>query len=161
MTIGQYSNKATAAGIFTSTTYTNSDLSHYLGVQPALIMDTLTNGHDADTPTGPSITAGEPITWTYIVTNTGDVTLTNIEVSDNNGTPLISGDDEDVCTIAALTPGSDESCQWPGKTAVEGQYVNIGTATAVISGITVIAYDTSHYLGRPDTQFIYLPMVIK
>jgi large repetitive protein len=33
------------------------------------------NGQDADSPTGPHVPVGSTVTFTYVVTNTGDVTL--------------------------------------------------------------------------------------
>ena len=41
------------------------------------------HGHDADDPTGPRIPVGGAVTWTYVVTNTGDVDLYDIRVRDN------------------------------------------------------------------------------
>ena len=52
-----------------------------------------TNGEDADNPTGPFILVGDPVEWTYVVTNTGDVQLSNVVVTDDNGTPGNPGDD--------------------------------------------------------------------
>ena len=43
---------------------------------PAIVIEKATNGEDADTPTGPMVEVGDPVTWTYVVTNTGNVTLT-------------------------------------------------------------------------------------
>lgn len=39
------------------------------------------------------IYAGEAVTYTYRITNTGDVTLTGVTVVDDNGTPGDEGDD--------------------------------------------------------------------
>ena len=44
-----------------------------------------TNGVDADDPPGPSVPVGDPISWTYVVTNLGEVTLSAITVTDDQG----------------------------------------------------------------------------
>ena len=44
------------------------------------------------------------MTYSYVVTNTGRTTLTNVVVTDDNGTPTHAGDDFTVCTIPSLAP---------------------------------------------------------
>ena len=44
------------------------------------------NGDDANSSPGPQIAPGSPVTWTYTVTNTGDVALSNVQVTDPFGT---------------------------------------------------------------------------
>ena len=46
----------------------------------------------------------QKVTYSYVVTNTGGTTLTNIVVTDDNATPTLAGDDFTVCTIASLAP---------------------------------------------------------
>jgi uncharacterized repeat protein (TIGR01451 family) len=54
----------------------------------------------------PTVAApGQSVTYTYVVTNTGNVNLNNITVNDDNGTPYKVSDDFTVGTIAALAPG--------------------------------------------------------
>ena len=52
---------------------------------PAIQIEKATNGSDADAPPGPSIPIGDPIAWTYRVTNTGNVTLSSLVVTDDRG----------------------------------------------------------------------------
>ncbi len=42
---------------------------------------------------GITVTAGEAVTWTYTVTNTGDFALADVVVNDDNGTPADPSDD--------------------------------------------------------------------
>jgi hypothetical protein len=49
---------------------------------------------------------GESVTYSYVVTNTGGVTLTGVVVVDDNATPSYQADDFTVGTIASLAPGA-------------------------------------------------------
>jgi hypothetical protein len=129
----------------------DSDSSNYFGVlepQPDLALQKSTNGQDADTAPGPSVLADETVTWTYTISNPGNVTLFNLVVRDNNGTSGDDGDDFTVCTIASLDPGATETCSAEGA-ATEGQYANLGTVTGSPPGDLpeVSASDPSHYFG--------------
>src|SRR5262249_45454155 len=71
---GQYANTGTVTGTPpTGSKVSASNPSHYFGVDPGIALTKYTNGFDADLAPGPEITIGQPITWTYYVTNTGDV----------------------------------------------------------------------------------------
>ncbi len=104
-----------------------------------------TNGQDANDAPGPSINVGSPVTWTYQVTNTGNVTLGNISVADDRGVPVL-------CVNQPLPAGQSMTCSGSGV-ATLGQYRNVGTVTATWTGGTVTASDPSHYLGvGPDDE---------
>ncbi len=115
--------------------------------QPAINIEKHTNGVDADTPTGPSIPIGGAVTWTYYVTNPGNVPLSNIVVTDN---------------IAGVTPGyasgdtNEDGILQVGETwlyqatgvAEAGQYANIGSVVGTPpTGPNVTDNDPSHYFG--------------
>lgn len=89
--------------------------------EPALTIEKSTNGEDADTAAeGPQLAVGSTATFEYVVTNTGQVDLVDIVVTDD-----ILGE---VCTIATLVAGESTSCD-ATATVTAGAYVNIGTAT--------------------------------
>ncbi len=48
----------------------------------------------------------QSVTYTYVVTNTGALTLNNVVVTDDNATPSYTGDDFQAGTIASLAPGA-------------------------------------------------------
>ena len=139
---GQYANVGTATGTPPSgPAVTASDPAHYWGAVPGLTIQKLTNGEEADTPPGPAIPVGQPVLWTYVVTNTGDIRLTSVAVTDNRGVTV-------ACPKTMLEPGESMTCTASG-TAVAGQYANVGTASGTPSGGSPItATDPSHYLGQ-------------
>ncbi len=148
---GQYSNIGTVVGAPpTGPNVTDSDPSHYIGIlpdTPAVNIEKATNGVDADLPTGPSIPVGNTVTWTYVVTNPGNVPLRNVVVTDNRAgvTPVyISGDTNG---DGILQVGEVWTYRATGV-AVAGQYSNIGTVVgAPPTGPNVTDSDPSHYFG--------------
>jgi uncharacterized repeat protein (TIGR01451 family) len=122
----------------------DDDPSHYRGMLPDIDIEKATNGDDADLPTGPFIVPGAGVTWDYVVTNTGNLTLANVAVLD----PVLRSV---VCTQADVVPGGQFSCQATG-TAVEGQYVNGGLAVGITQNPQlVVDFDLSHYYGVSGT----------
>jgi len=99
-----------------------------------------TNDEDADTPTGPFITPGDTVEWTYVVTNTGDVGLEGIVVTDDQGVAV-------TCPADTLAADEAMTCSASG-TAAPGQYANVGTVTGTdAAGINIGDSDASHYFG--------------
>lgn len=147
---GEYANTGTATGTYTlgcplislilgnplCPTITASDDSSYFGSAPGISIDKTTNDSD-----GLMILAGDPITWKYEVTNTGNVTLTNIAVTDSD--PMIGT----VGTIPQLAAGETASLTHTG-TAAAGVYSNTGTASGTPPvGQDVADSDISSYFG--------------
>ncbi|MDH3588000.1 MAG: hypothetical protein OEQ74_01220, partial [Gammaproteobacteria bacterium] len=122
------------------------DASHYCNPQtPDIDIEKATNGEDADLPTGPVVAVGSTVTWTYVITNTGNVPLTNVTVTDNQG---VSVD----CPQDTLAIGESFECTASGI-AIEGQYDNVGSVVGTPpSGPPVDDFDPSHYFGA-------LPMI--
>ncbi|HPD17946.1 MAG TPA: hypothetical protein PLE19_23660 [Planctomycetota bacterium] len=114
-------------------------------INPSLDIEKHTNGQDADVAPGPLIAVGAPVLWEYIVTNTGDVTLTNITVTDD-----VLGV---IGVIPSLAPGASQTLSANGV-AVGGQYANVGTAVGYPPvGDPVSDTDPSHYLGGGVVSF--------
>ena len=94
VTAGQYTNIGKVTGQSSvGQTVTDTDPANHFGAAPAIDIEKLVNGQDADTPTGPVLAVGSTATFTYQVTNTGNVALANVAVVDDNGTPGVPGDD--------------------------------------------------------------------
>jgi hypothetical protein len=100
-----------------------------------------TNGQDADEAPGPTITVGATVNWEYVVTNTGNVALTGVVVTDDRGVRVLCA------ATAILAAGQSMTCTGSG-TATAGQYVNVGMAAADWSGGRVTSTDRSHYFGQ-------------
>ncbi len=158
---GQYENTATVVALdFFEDELTASDPSHYFGVRAAIDIEKSTNGVDADVAPGPDITQGETVTWTYVVTNVGNVDLDQLVVTDDKIGMI-------ACPVTSLVVGQSTTCTALGV-AVLGQYVNVATATAVATGqIAVVDTDPSHYNGvvgslppQPPTTLPTVPPTI-
>ncbi|MFN8489127.1 MAG: hypothetical protein U0350_16185 [Caldilineaceae bacterium] len=76
--VGQYTNTALVTGTNSLTPtqkVTAPNPSHYFGAKPDVVLKK-TNGYDADTLSdAPAPALGDPVTWTYVITNTGNVPL--------------------------------------------------------------------------------------
>jgi hypothetical protein len=144
---GQYTNVGTVTGVPPggNDPVEAMDPSHYFGQSASIELAKRTNGEDADDPPGPYIPVGEPVTWTYAITNTGNITLTAVMVEDNQ--PGVVPD----CPFDQLAPQESAACTASGV-AMEGQYGNVGTATGMPpAGDPVIADDVSHYFGMSSS----------
>jgi uncharacterized repeat protein (TIGR01451 family) len=141
--LGQYANVGSVTGTPQGggSPVSDSDPSHYNGTpKPASIdIEKATNGHDADTGPGPELEVGQTVTWTYVVTNTGEAKLTNVTVTDDQEGAV-------ACPKSTLQPGESMTCTENG-TAVEGDYANLGTVVGKRfgDGLEVSDSDPSHY----------------
>ena len=82
---------------------------------------------DADAAPGPQTLVGSPVYFRFVVTNTGNVPLSNVVISDNVYT--LAG-----CTVPnPLQPGQSHTCLHGPVTAVAGQHTNTATVTGVLS----------------------------
>lgn len=145
---GQFENMATASAYYT-TTISASDSSYYYGAWTEVEIEKSTNGENADLAPGLYIAAGQPITWTYVITNSSNVDLSNVTASDDMGTPGDIGDDIIVCDFPSMEPGQAEICTYGGGTAVEGQYSNVASVVGTPpAGLTAVSdQDGSNYYG--------------
>ena len=140
-----------------TTVVSDADPSRYFGVttNPAIDIEKATNNQDADIAgTGPLVPVGDIVTFTYLVTNTGDVPLLNVVVVDDNGTPGAPGDD-----FTPTFTGGDTNLNgqldlpeiWTytaTRAATLGIHVNIGTVNAVdAQGTGVSDLDPSNHTG--------------
>jgi hypothetical protein len=141
---GQYRNVGTVTARTSCGSLSGQDASHYFGESNTGIqLRTLTNGFDANDPPGPSLTPGAPVTWEYVVANTGKLFLSQLEVRDDHGVAVS-------CPKSTLIAGESITCIARGVAAA-CQYANVGTVTAWTSGgQQVSASDRSHYAGGAE-----------
>ncbi|MFN8489795.1 MAG: SdrD B-like domain-containing protein [Caldilineaceae bacterium] len=119
-----------------------------LTANASIALKKYTNGMDADAPPGPQIQIGKPVIWSYVIENTGGVTLNHIVLTDDQlGTiACLEG------PIPDLAPQQKFICTVQGTATTVGQYTNIGTVRGnwvAPSGVQfeVSATDPSHYFG--------------
>lgn len=115
------------------------------------------NWDDADEPTGPMFLVGDDVYWLYLVTNTGEVPLTDVVLMDDNGTPDTSDDWEpwylwgDVGHDGIL--GLDEVWVYLAKDkAIAGQYENWGYVEGWYDSTVVTDEDPANYYGQEQLE---------
>ena len=149
---GQHVNTAKAHGHWNDQTVEDTDLGHYFGSEtpvPAIDIEKLVNGLDADTEADAvHVVNGSVVTFTYIVTNTGNVILTPVDVRDDT---LIDVS----CPKNALAPGESMTCT-ASTVATDGLHTNVGTAVGTAgsddSAVQVTDSDPGNYVGHPPTR---------
>lgn len=135
---------------------TDDDPSSYTGEPgPAISLEKYTNREDADIAPGPVIRAGETVTWTFEVTNTGSTPLIDVVVLDEQLRGSRGEDpDEPVCTWERLEPDDTVECELTGERFGSFQQENLATVagTPVLDGgpdapAPVTDDDPSHHFG--------------
>jgi hypothetical protein len=160
--LGQYKNVASVSAAPSGglKNVQDEDSSHYFGYNPGpeIELQKSTNGFDADSAPGPTLYVGYPVSWVFTVYNPGDQAITDITVSDDNGTPEDQSDDLTVCTLESLPPLASHTCTLHGKVQYS-QYANLGTVSGYLNEKLVSASDQSHYLG--EYPLLYLSIIFK
>jgi len=155
---------------------TDDDISHYFGAEPSLAFQTAINGYRPVAPPGPYLTMGEVVTWTYTITNSGNVSFNQIDVSghytgnptsDPFGTmiPTVLGDDDNDAILDVgetwtyvlnRTIGYD---QYIAATSLSANPIdNLGNPILSLGNQTLTADDTLYYIGtRPSLQLAMRP----
>lgn len=152
---GSYENKGTVTALGGGQPVMDMDFSHYTAPSPATDIEKSTNGIQADVASGadvPNLVPGNSVTWTYVVSNTSGVPLTNVSVTDDRegaiAGPLSRSSNDNGNNV--LNSGEVWTCQRVG-TVVSGNYENKATVTALGGGQTVMDLDFSHYTaGAPQ-----------
>jgi uncharacterized repeat protein (TIGR01451 family) len=135
---------------------TASDTDTLTPAAPSIQVVKFVQGQDADTPTGPHVVVGGTVVFGYRVTNTGNVPLANVVVTDDK-----------LGTIAGPAAGDtngdnllDLTETWiygATTTAVAGQQTNTGTVTAQdpITSLMVSDVNPANYFGdAPRIQIV-------
>ncbi len=146
-TAGQYANLASVSGKYGSDTVNDTDPSHYFGTTTSITIEKATNGQDADAAPGPNVPVGDAVTWSYVVRNTSNVTLTDISASDDKEGPIS-------CPKTTLVAGEEMTCTSKIGTATAGQYANLASVSGKYGSDTVNDTDPSHYFGTGDANIL-------
>jgi hypothetical protein len=156
---GQQTNTASVTAKYNTMDVADNDDANYLGAKTAINIEKSTNGQDADTKPGPSVTVGNSVYWTYIVSNLGNVPLSHVTVTDDQGmTPnYVSGDANGDDILQTSETWSFEATD----IAVKGQYANIGTVTAEYNSSLVSDNDPSHYYGEIKENIFFFPIFFR
>lgn len=166
VTPGQYTNVATVEGTAVSQlvalVLVDTDPANHFGADPQIGLVKSTNGEDANLPPGPLVTVGAAVTWTFAVTNEGNVALSDVTVTDDRVSASAINCGGGTNVIRLLLPDQKVTCTATGV-ATLGFYANIGTVVGTptdsngvrlrdsddVAFPTVTATDPSHYFGVP------------
>jgi len=103
------------------------------------------NGEDANDFPGPQVDAGSTVVWQYKISNTGNVPLSNIKITDDQGvTPVYQSGD--VNNNRLLDAGEVWIYSASGS-AIIGPYKNVGTVSARYDRDKIKDSDSACYLG--------------
>jgi len=155
-----YMNTGSVVGEHEGEQVADSDPSHYKAraLVPSISIEKATNGADADDPAGadvPSLVEEDPVTWTYVVLNTGETPLTNVAVNDDvEGAVCVYMDD----LAAVLGVGETFTCELSAANGalLADPYANLGDVAGTVpagyaaTGETVVDDDPSHYRARKE-----------
>jgi gliding motility-associated-like protein/uncharacterized repeat protein (TIGR01451 family) len=139
---GYVDNTTTASYVFNGNPYSESASAHVPSVQgPALDIT-----KDADETSFSGV--GDIINYTIVVTNTGNVTLTEVQVSD----PL-TGLDDIISTLAPEASQTYNTTYSVTQNDINNGYVNnTASATSVFGGVTYSDTDSERVNGNQNNE---------
>ena len=142
---GQHVHVGTVSGNPpTGPAVTSSDPTYYHGSGAFVSIKTLINGSEAQP--GFFAHVGDPLQFGYIVTDSGDTTLTDIVVTDDKGITV-------TCPKTSLAAGESMACT-AQENALSGYNTHVGSVTAnPPSGPAVTASDSATYQGGASSWF--------
>jgi uncharacterized repeat protein (TIGR01451 family) len=125
------------------------DIEKYVSIDGGLTWD------DADSPQGPVATSSADIQFKFVVSNTGNVSLTDTMVTDSVF-DLNGADPGTAMSLGTLDVGETNTFYYDASWTV-GQHVNDATATGTYSGGPVSDHDLAYYFGLIDCVGVRTP----
>ncbi|MGI8392782.1 DUF7507 domain-containing protein [Leucobacter sp. W1038] len=115
----EYRNVATAQAVGAITAGQVSAVDDWsVGVRPLTVNVTI-DKRSTNATEGTQVRPNTLVDWTYLVTNTGEETLLDLDVTDDQGVAV-------TCPHTQLLPGESMTCLGSGSVGGEGEYVNVG-----------------------------------
>jgi hypothetical protein len=153
-TYGPSSTPPTNKGTYSvSVTFTSSNPDYTNAIGTTTITITLSQMQSTPkltitkTASASKVSPGTKVTYTYVVTNTGNVTLTNITVTDNNGQPNNPSAAVVVGTIASLAPNTSATLTYSTVPSTTSVQCTLGGAGCSGFGVLHLGCDSSHQSG--------------
>lgn len=143
---GQHTNTANVTALYNETTYSSVNDANYYGTQarPSIIIvkQISTNNctwYDADLPPGISVTTGSNLYYRFIITNNGNVELSDITLTDN------TYDLSEATLPSTLAPNASYVYYYGPVTALEGQHTNLARTTGTYNETIYYCTDNANY----------------
>ena len=122
--------------------------------EDALTLEKVTNSTATPAAPGPYIAVGDPVEWTFTVTNGGQFDVTLITVTDDTLADAEIDCGAGTNTIPTLAPDSSASCTATGVSEA-GQHTNTATAEGrTATETTTTSSSTGYYFGSDPSLTI-------
>lgn len=118
----------------------NIDAGMYITPKPSIKITKVTNGGNVS-----NIVEGDIVTWTYVISNTGNEPLSSLVITDNKEGTV--SDCKGEGSLETLNPATSITCTKVG-TAILGAYENSVTVVASADAIEVQDSAKSSYVGK-------------
>ena len=119
------------------------------------------NWLNADDATGPIVNVGQTVYFRVVVVNSGNVTLTDVDVKDEvttgTGSAIDFTFDSGNQLINSLAPNVTVISDIETVQALSGQQTDLATAFATFSNGEVQATDYANYFGKPPVTALIAP----
>ena len=125
--------------------FSDTDKAHYYGAAPKIdvekyvSIDGGASWYDADTATGPYLTTGIDPQFKFVIENTGNVDLTDVDLTDS-----VFGN---IHLDGTLAVGAVETYKYLDAKWAAGQHMNEATVAGDFGQTTVSDKDKAHYYG--------------